>query len=131
MGAEHGETILAQHPDDRGEQPVIAGKGRAADFRQQFCAFGIRPQRQQRRPFDRPDHHDLGAAMLAQGLADRAERAKAEKLMRKTGDGAGIGKAIDRGDENIAAAGACRAGHLPRQIAAPGDDAKRAFHGSV
>ena len=64
--AEHAEPLLGEHPDDSGQQSIVAGECRAADAGQNARALGIRPQIEQRRPPHRPDQHEVLAAMLAQ-----------------------------------------------------------------
>ena len=124
MRAEHAETLLGEHPDDGGQQSIVAGEGGATDAGQNARALGIRPQIEQRWPPHRPDQHEILAAMLAQRGDDPPGGEDADDLMRPGREHCRVGEALQPDHEHVASGGACRRGDLARQPAAAGQDAE-------
>ena len=82
--ADDPETFLAQHAHHRGEQPVIAGEGGAADAGQQAGPLGIRAQVEQRRAAHRPDQHQVAAGVQPQQFENPARGADAGRARAET-----------------------------------------------
>ena len=102
MGAEHPKTLLGEHPDDSGQQPVVAGECGAADAGQNAGALGIRPQIEQRGPPHRPDQHEVLAAMLAQRRHNPPGGQDAHHLVRPGRQHRRLGEALQPDQEHAA-----------------------------
>jgi hypothetical protein len=126
--ADDAEAFFGQHPDDRGEQPVVAGERGPADAGQQLGALSVRPQVQQRRAAYRTDHDQVLAAIFTQRGDDARGRAEAPDLMWPGSQDGGIGEAFQPDNINPPARGARCRGDFGRQVTATGDYAQPAWH---
>ena len=80
--AEDAEPFLAQHPDHRGEQPVVAGEGRPADAGEDARALGVGAQRQQVGPAHPADQHEVATALRVQRRQDRPAAPMRRRVVR-------------------------------------------------
>ena len=62
MRADDPEAFLGEHPDDRREQPVVAGERGSADARQDASTIGVRAKSRAATAGVRADHHQVLAA---------------------------------------------------------------------
>ena len=84
--ADDAEALGAQHVHDRGQEPVIAGKRRAADAGQDTATDSVGAKIEQRRPPDRAHDDQIDHVLRPQGRHDLTGRTHAQHPMRPGGD---------------------------------------------
>jgi hypothetical protein len=78
-------------------------------------------------PPHRPDHHQIPAAVLAQGGKDPAGSADPQNAMGPGRENVRFGGVLEPDDENIASRGVSSRGNLRRKRSAAGDNPQRAL----
>ena len=124
MRPDHPKPFLAENPDHRCQEPVIAREGGPPDPRQDPRPLDVRPEIQKGRAPDRPHQHQLPALMGLQRRKDLRRRHQPQKRVRIRSHDRRIGESLQPDNEHVLPRGSRRRCHLARQRTPAGQDSQ-------